>query len=68
MRLSFKMKLYTLFLTISLFAERFFFLIIIYKMKFFGYILILLVVFLNSIFALINALIRQRKNLRSLHH
>ena len=56
-----------LFLTASLFVERYCFAVMVYKTKTFNYILVLLVVFLNTVFLYLIAKIRQNKHMKRMH-
>lgn len=54
-------------LVISLFFERFCFIVTVYKTKAHGYVLILIVSFLNSMFALFTSMIKKKKHKRKLY-
>ena len=62
-----KMKVVTGLLVVSVFTERYCFLVQVYKTKYFGYLLILFVIFLNMIFQSVQASIRKDKQKRMLH-
>jgi hypothetical protein len=62
-----KMKIVTCLLVLSVFVERYCFLVSVYKTKYFGYLLILFVIFLNVIFQSFQACIRKDKHKRMLH-
>lgn len=63
----FKMKVVTGLLVVSVFTERYCFVVQVYKTKYFGYLLILFVIFLNMIFQSLQASIRKDKQKRMLH-
>jgi hypothetical protein len=67
MRLSTKLILLTFFLAMSVFFERFFFIVIVYKTKYFGYLLILFVIMLNTLFHFINSRMKQSRHKRRLY-
>lgn len=54
-------------LALSLFLERFCFIVIVYKTKEHGYVLILWVALLNSLFSLLNSMIKKKKHKRKLY-
>ena len=54
-------------LALSIFLERFCFVVIVYKTREHGYILILCVAFLNSMFSLLNSSIKMKKHKRKLY-
>ena len=54
-------------LILSLFFERFWFIVTVYKTKAHGYVLILIVSFLNSMFALFTSMIKKKKHKRKLY-
>lgn len=62
-----KITIMTVFLILSVFFERFFFIIIVYKTKFFGYLLILFVIALNTVFHFVNQRLRRKKHKFRLH-
>ena len=66
-KVSTKLKITMGFLIAALFAERFFFMIIIYRAKFYGYVLILIVILFNCVFNFCNQQMRKHKHKRRLH-
>lgn len=54
-------------LLLSIFTERYCFIVTVYKMKFYGYVLILIVIALNCIFNLILSRLRFEKKTKALH-
>src|SRR5690554_2507888 len=67
MRRSTKIAIITVLLILALFAEMYCFLVSVYKTKYFGYVLILIVIFLNSVFNLLNVQLRKKKHKSRLH-
>ena len=57
----------TCLLILSLFVERFCFIVSVYKAKYYGYTLILIVIFLNCIFNFALAKLRKKKHKKRLH-
>lgn len=60
-------KCTTVALLLSIFAERYCFIVTVYKMKYYGYVLILIVTALNCIFNLILSRLRFEKTTKALH-
>ena len=54
----FKLKIVTALLALSMFMERYTFIVSVYKTKYFGYLLILFVIFLNVILQAFQSMIR----------
>lgn len=54
-------------LVVSIFFERYCFIVTVYKMKFYGYVLILIVTALNCIFNLVISRLRYEKTTKTLH-
>lgn len=67
MKRSTKVAIVTVLLILALFAERYCFMVSVYKTKFFGYVLILIVIFLNSVFNLLNVQLRKKRHKSRLH-
>jgi len=61
------LRLTTAMLLLSIFTERYCFIVTVYKMKYYGYVLILSVIALNCIFNLILAQMRMEKTTKALH-
>lgn len=57
----------TVALLLSIFTERYCFIVTVYKMKYYGYVLIITVIALNCIFNLILSQIRIEKQTKALH-
>lgn len=61
------MTLVTCFLVLSIFMERFCFIVTVYKTKYYGYVLILIVIMLNCIFNFALTHLRKEKQTKRLH-
>jgi len=57
----------TLALVLSLFMERYCFIVTVYKTKYFGYVMILIVIFFNCLFNFMLTRIRKKKHAKRLH-
>ncbi len=57
----------TIALIVSIFLERYCFIVTVYKMKYYGYVLILIVTALNCIFNLFISRLRHKKTTKTLH-
>lgn len=62
-----KLKVVTIMLVLSVFMERYCFIVSVYKTKYFGYLLILFVIFLNMVLQAYQSMIRKDKHKRMLH-
>ena len=65
---SHKVVLIAAILVCALFLERYSFIVSVYKTKYYGYSVILIVIFLNTIFSGLLAIVRKKKKDRRLHH
>jgi ABC-type thiamin/hydroxymethylpyrimidine transport system permease subunit len=54
-----KLMVATIILGLTIFVERYCFIVVVYKAKYYGYVLILMVIFLNVIFNYFNAKLRE---------
>ena len=54
-------------LILSLFMERYCFIVTVYETKYYGYVLILIVIFLNCLFNFVLSRVRKKKQKKRLH-
>ena len=61
-------RVMTLLLVVSLFMERYCFIVTVYKTKYYGYVLILIVIFLNCLFNFVLSMVRRKKKQKKRFH